>query len=132
MSDDISDDITPALSPEEWAARRPTPHEETPQDGAAAEWIIGPALNEVNGVVMEYVEEGCFRHMDLEPRHAIAALCLYGQPFGFTREDLWAIAHSEAPYFSDKNGGDARHLEAGRAIERVMAKIEALLPPEAS
>ena len=48
--------------------------------------------------------------------HALAALCLYGEPFGFTREDV-------------------RILRAAACIDDMVGladRIEALLPPEES
>ena len=53
-------------------------------------------------------------------RHAIAALALHGQPFGFTREDIselykWAKLDGDHPF--------------GK-LDNLAARIEALLPPE--
>lgn len=55
-----------------------------------------------------------------EDRHALAALCLYEQPFGFTQEDVkglrWAATGS---------------LLFGGALAELAERIEALLPPVA-
>lgn len=61
---------------------------------------------------------------DVERLHAWAALALYGQPFGFTREDVAAALHGAhwAGY-----GGDPDHIERLRSLA---ARIAALLPPE--
>ena len=56
--------------------------------------------------------------------HALAALCLHEQPFGFTREDvelLQSLDHSYlASYIDYKEDGYAN----------LASRIEALLPPE--
>jgi len=59
---------------------------------------------------------------DPAERHALAARALYGQPFGFTREDVWVLrgaALKERPYMT-------RYAELNDLADR----IEALLPPE--
>ena len=70
-----------------------------------------------------------------EQRHALAALCLHGQPFGFTREGVAAIrrfldmAKACGSYITDPDHPDydEGHMEIARAE---VACIEALLPPE--
>lgn len=62
--------------------------------------------------------------VEIEPppaRHALAALCLYGQPFGFTRADLEALADVLR-----------QPLARGTAAPLVglSHRIAALLPPE--
>lgn len=57
-----------------------------------------------------------------EQRHVLAALCLHGQPFGFTREDV-EIVTSGALMFRD--GTDSR-IDLLALADR----IESLLPPE--
>lgn len=51
-------------------------------------------------------------------RHALAALALYQQPFGFTHDELDELlnADPELPEFWDR-------------LERILAKVRALLPP---
>ena len=64
-------------------------------------------------------------------RHALAALCLHGQPFGFTRERLCRLRklHQALVDFDTgwiyNNGEDAIN-DLGSDLDR----IEALLPPE--
>ncbi len=74
----MSDEITPALTPEEWAELA---------DGYI--WIL-----QENGLSATLYGDG--RLMLTTPtdsdalaerRHALAALCLVGQPFGFTHDD---------------------------------------------
>jgi hypothetical protein len=51
--------------------------------------------------------------------HRIAALALYGQPFGFTHEDVVLLRSSS---WDVEEGGEALRMLASR--------IKALLPPE--
>lgn len=54
-------------------------------------------------------------------RHALAAIALYGQKFGFTREDVtylrWAF-------------DDAGRHDLSEGLDSIRRRIEALLPPE--
>lgn len=81
--------IKPALTAEEWAER-----------------LVG-----------EYP----YVMVDLKQRdvsnHGIAAKLLYGQPFGFTREDVKVLRHAT------EEGGDP-------AMDLLADRIEALLPPK--
>lgn len=63
-----------------------------------------------------------------EHRHAVAALALYGQPFGFTHEDVKALWVCVQEAKHQAYNEDAHRLcdVAASAIER----IKALLPPE--
>ena len=63
-----------------------------------------------------------------DPRpHALAALALHGQPFGFTREDVeWLREMVD----SDTNPETAP-VEFNAMCLSLAARIEALLPPEA-
>lgn len=54
-----------------------------------------------------------------EERHRIAALALYGQPFGFTQADVELLRDLE-------DAPDDQRL----AVEPLRKRIEALLPPE--
>lgn len=92
----MSDQLKPALSPEEWAAQE-----------------LGKGIE----------------------RHKLAALCLYGQPFGFTREDTETLRHLLASCDFDDCGppgasyrSTRRQAECSR-LEFIAARIEALLPP---
>lgn len=104
--------IKPALTAEEWASRvrfgtddailpmkRARLAEYSNEDG---NWN-GLTLKGEAGIV-------CVNPPDM---HAIAALALYGQPFGFTRKDVKALRHLGWP-----------------AYEGIADRIEALLPPE--
>jgi hypothetical protein len=112
--------VGPALTPEGWA------RQSLAIDGGAE--IVGIRRD---GNVALIVREGPRRGVWGDPgtaagivrpelRHALAALCLYGEPYGFTREDvefLGMMAQASDPMF----GNFARSLAD---------RIAALLPPE--
>jgi hypothetical protein len=113
----------------------------------AAEWdgFVGPGVRRGNRVitVSRVVKENGYGHgqvlvieatgkdnlhvalpfLDADC-HALAALALHGQPFGFTREDV-ALLRDEAE--SEWNGDE---MPTGRRLLALAARIEALLPPE--
>lgn len=60
-------------------------------------------------------------------RHALAALCLYGQPYGFTREDVTMLDDLRGLDWEDLNLAEARAL--GAQVRSLMSRIAALLPP---
>lgn len=65
--------------------------------------------------------------LDSSGRHALAALCLHDQPFGFTREDVELLR--------DTKCSDVLHLgyayeeEPEAHLNDLADRIEALLPP---
>ncbi len=61
-----------------------------------------------------------------------AALCLHGQPFGFTREDVACLrAASGAVIYRDAFSGElAGDSVESRKLLDLADRIEALLPPE--
>lgn len=63
----------------------------------------------------------------VENSHPLAALALYGQPFGFTREDVDLIRHVE-----EVNDSDMYSLSVEKLAQysSLADRIEALLPPE--
>ena len=96
--------IKPALTAEEWAS-------DTPIDDNT-QTIVGGRL---------YFAGRLIHDMD---RHALAALCLHGQTYGFTREDVELLRES-----------DRIHQVNSPPEERgpyadLADRIEALLPPE--
>lgn len=71
---------------------------------------------------------GPARRFTLEDkRHAVAAIALHNQPFGFTHEDEALLG--EMLRFYDHRGfaGDA---EMAARIQRLLKKVSALLPPK--
>lgn len=127
-------DGSPALSPEEWGQmlfswEAPDKDEDgRPAGQVYATGILGgPAV----GVVVESLtaDDQTDQLVDVPPvaYHALAALALHDQPFGFTQEDVdvLAMAGDEgfAGYISD--GDHYAHLRS------IAARIAALLPPPA-
>lgn len=98
--------IPPALTPEEWAKGVPGVYGW--DDGSVfLDWGPKPSRQKL-----------------LDSPHAIAAACLYGQPFGFTQEEADALC-------------DLLNLIDRDSIEDIvalslsaLAKIAALLPPK--
>lgn len=101
----MTESIRPALTPEEWARQVSTGPDGSVEIVVDFGGLVGPHR------VVD----------DPKARHALAALSLHGQPFGFTREDV-AMLRSLA---SDAG------LQAEPVILHLAARIEALLPPEA-
>lgn len=153
----MADEIAPALTPEEW---NPACH------WSATAFIVGryspdrgmgPREN-VGGFEIRVNAEGAraktgpraIAEFSDHDAHAIAALALYGQPFGFTRADveleLQTAEHyrvqtriaqaGENPLYdegiADKPAVIAKFCaERAQHHESVAARIAALLPPEA-
>lgn len=118
----MSDDITPALTAEEWANREIAVRGKTSPKLPIAiddegEMTVGPAW------------------VEADERHAIAALALYGQPFGFTHDERRALRFAVTGWAGDAWGGleGAARLAAQEAHRRTLVsvgdKVEALLPP---
>lgn len=113
----MSEKIEPALTPDQWGklmldADAWVGHDDDPEPGAifiAGDW------------------------KSPEERHAIAALCLHGQPFGVTREDVEMLRAAEetAKTALDRfvNAYTAATALPNRLAD-LRARIEALLPPE--
>src|SRR5688500_14658393 len=64
-----------------------------------------------------------------QKRHAVAAMALHNQPFGFTHDDEIMLGHQA--HFYEHRGfvGDA---EIGAKLRLLQKKIAALLPPRAA
>src|SRR5688500_3876971 len=106
----MSDKIAPALTPEEWATLQRT-----------GQLDVYAAFNDGTS----------------EGAHKTAAVCLHGQPFGFTREDLTHLGF--AILYLDQKLDEVRRriVERGETpgpdlpnpLRSIQARIEALLPP---
>lgn len=76
--------------------------------------------------------------LDREEEHALAALCLYGQPFGFSREDVDLVTGEiiRVQMTIQAVGGPARATdelnERWERMSSLAARIAALLPPDGS
>ena len=107
----MSEDLRPALSEEEWI-------QYAGDLSITAEWA---ADKRPYGPDRRYTIE--------RKRHAVAAIALYDQPFGFTHEDAMIVGNQA--HFYEHRGfvGDA---EIGAKLRLLEAKITALLPPESA
>ena len=123
----MSDTIKPALTAEEWA----TPVNKYGQrhffdwsDGTTATWMAdGSLFVNSNGAVYDSEAQEV-----RESRHAVAALCLYGQPFGFTREDVALVLDCIGMEFDRATVTEARDLT--QRLNHLANRIAALLPPK--
>jgi hypothetical protein len=124
--------IPPALTPEEWAGVR----EDFANEWAAGHRLRHQLLPDCAVEFWEYTRSGRGsphvsmvlvdeeNHVSVDRRHALAALALHGQPFGFTREDV--VACDLAAHLTR----DTAEAEPARTLLVLAAKIRALLPPE--
>lgn len=135
----------PALTPEEWAELRVDWY--SANRGPYVGWPVADGARR-----LEIDKDNVEVHLDPEeytaiPQwglHAVAALCLHGQPFGFTWEDVAnvrkaateACTHDEGARYYDEAGSPRLVLdcdeEAVHPLTLLADRIEALLPPEPS
>lgn len=112
----MADDIQPALTPEEWATARG-------EQDWQREMGVDPPMHDA---IASAAAALC--NIPVAPkrrRHALAALALDGQPFGFTREDL-AVLSRGVPMGSGYHEVDWNDTELA-AADRALAKLAALL-----
>jgi hypothetical protein len=108
----VADDVKAALTPEEWESK-------SYEHGFSAARIEDGELRVTDSPGTHYIQFGS------EDRHALAALALYEQPFGFTWDDLIAMyaairaAERAGPYGDD----------LANVLRPIRDKIAALLPP---
>ena len=115
----MPDSITPALTPEEWEDE----HVE------AAAWGADVWLDPNGGFHITGANDLDLTFADRK-RHALAALALHGQPFGFTWEDVDALRYmAEREIYADKYGEQGANAEYGHELNRIAGRIAALLPP---
>lgn len=107
----MSDTIKPALTAEEWAALK-----------KAADTGLGPARVELerDGLYVWRMGHAAILPNDLRP--ATAALCLHGQPFGFTWEDVDMVRDADVNGYLDRSAAERRYRDLAE-------RIAALLPP---
>jgi hypothetical protein len=104
----MPDDIMPALDAEEWleyGADRTVL-----RDFAMGKRPWGPRR----------------RHSDEDKLHAVAAMALYGQPFGFTQADV-QLLEDEAVMHARR--GAPSDLNRAASIRALAQRIAALIPP---
>ncbi len=109
-------DIKPVLTAEEWGIREFLVHKD--DDGHVSfSRAVDPAE-----LVLWW--DGC--PLPLRRTDALAALCLYEQPFGFTRERLAAL---DRVLFAAMSMATATKEDL-EMVRSDFHRIEALLPPE--
>lgn len=105
---EMSDEIKTALTAEEWT--------ELEVEDALVSIFVDHATGTLHVYPSQHTNEDC----EVSNRHALAALCLHDQPFGFTSYDVVMLRQVACcPH----------HKEA---CESIADRIEALLPPEDS
>jgi hypothetical protein len=129
----VSEPIQPALTAEEWKLRLAGDHGLPPRTNGVP--FIVPENDEDGlevGVHVTYDSGWVSQRVPEAERHALAALALYDQEFGFTRADVaalrrdakivgewrWTVANTHG-------GGDRAAF-----MDSLADRIEALLPPE--
>jgi hypothetical protein len=102
--------MNPALTSEEWR------NQVTRTRGGALRIVVdfGPPANTVQ------------LNDDPKMRHALAALALHGQSFGFTHADLNLLSEAAGRI----EGEDSAQTPLADALMALAARIESLLPPE--
>lgn len=104
--------IEPALTAEEWGQQR-----------FETEALAGEATAQIDEEGDVYVspttKDGAFFHG--ADRHALAALLLYGQTFGFTRSDVILLRHFAKDF--------PEEAQLGHNLRNLADRIEALSPP---
>ena len=119
-------EIRPALRPEQWAG---SPRVVFKESKVKYRDPHGVDL-EPNGTLTVFDDSWAVSVLP-EDRHALAAVSLYGQPFGFTHEDVeWmrGLVRSAAGALR-VSGGYWPECDAEQAAS-LIARIAALLPPE--
>ena len=114
-------DITPALTPDEWAAKQT--HCPDGQMCIAPHWNPKDNPGEYLCIDAGVGSPEATARLGSDRRHALAALALYGQPYGFTWEDA-RLCRDIAAYLADKG-----LLIGSGELSTVAARIAALLPP---
>lgn len=133
----MSETIEPALTPEQWAeARVKFPRPERYSDWVEGGYYIGTEGDFAGELVFELEVEGCDRDTPLDRRHALAALALVGQPFGFTWEDVDRLRYAARGTIEycdrlmpDDSGGCCGNSADSAALASLADRIAALLPP---
>ena len=107
----MRESIGPALTPDEWA-RAGSASTVVASDGGVYFGERKPGRMGVEALRVDVASE----------RHALAALALHGQPFGFTNDDARAL--NDAIVYLHNH-----HYDASK-IASIARRIAALLPPE--
>ena len=116
--DSVSEKIQPALSEQEWAAALAHRYGTADYAQGITEYAIR-AVQHISG--------------DEKRRpHVVAALCLHGEPFGFTWEDVATIrANCDGFQYVARTTGANLDGEVDKLLN-IADRIAALLPPRES
>ena len=130
----------PALTPEEWA--KPYTQYEAcryyeAHGSRLFNWDDGVLVAQKDDNSLEVNWDGAVYDSEMQPvttsRHALAALALHGQPFGFTWEDVRLLRDDFEVSAIDRHTSDegsAYVAECNARMGNLIARIAALLPPE--
>lgn len=120
----MSEEIKPALTPEEWANgyELPDPYSH-----------VRVLEDERIGGLMVTVETPADISFEGAERHAVAALCLNGQPFGFTWADV-DLLRQAAGMAAEEAGAFflpemQERVDARMPFDNLADRIASLLPP---
>jgi len=126
----LNDTVQPALSAEEWEKA----HGDLNVDaGGNIFWGDSVFCIDDDRRAIDLLD----RSGEFSRRHAVAALALHGQPFGFTHRDLEALSRcaDDAERWAAQHGwgdpGDAGY-KAMKHVRTIRERIAALLPPHAA
>lgn len=126
----VPPDPAPALSPEEWEAwLTPDTTGNWPQRQCERlEYCVEDRY--ANGETSLGVDG----HFDPPERHALAALCLYQQPFGFSQEDVRRLEKPHTDdcsmwWLSDYPGAQTCNCGGEQHLRALASRIQQLLPP---
>ena len=123
----MSEEIKPALTAEEWRLGVKSSSENLEAQQLRSVFITREASVSLT-VVAPWGGDSERITVGEDMRHALAALALYGQPFGFTREDVEILR--QMPTYIRGLGLGGHPDGAARFIAGLAARIAALLPKE--
>lgn len=125
----MSEPIKPALTPEEWPslAKKFYRREVDCRSITIARPDWGVFMLQERPKPLGEPGYDYYRIAAVSPEecHALAALALYGQPFGFTREDVVLVR-----VVAEEWSGDMSISGYTARLNSIAKRIEALLPPE--
>lgn len=122
--------IEPALTAKEWEAHLSARDLEWDDYNKALgrdESDDGVPMLDGGDLFITYDAATVAQNISKRDRHAVAALALHGQPFGFKPEDV-AFARRLAVAFERNDAMDWDEVEA--FLKSIAERIAALLPPE--
>ena len=121
----MTETITSALSPEQWAQRTHQRHDENWQV------VRGPdKWNPTRDWQLDLCRSGGPANVSPQGRQQLAALALFEQPYGFTPEDVAACREiGDCTFYNDAESLEVSRETAVR-LRSLAARITALLPAD--